>query len=183
MKARSLPPAAFVRSLVDYNPATGLLTWRARSAAMFKSNRTSAEDKARAWNNRFAGEPALSTVAVDGYLKGCLVGQHVRAHRVAWLIAHGSEPDEIDHLNGDRADNRLCNLRSVSCSLNNRNRRRPLTNKSGVVGVCWAPSANAWLAYAHHTHLGRFRTRAEAQAAREAALLMNGYTPRHGSAV
>ena len=72
-----------------------------------------------------------------GYKKINVDGTQYRAHRLAWLYVYGSWPkQEIDHINGSRADNRIANLRDVSTSVNQQNRRRPQSNnRSGVLGV------------------------------------------------
>ncbi|WP_395444039.1 HNH endonuclease signature motif containing protein [Caulobacter sp. UC70_42] len=58
------------------------------------------------------------------------------AHRLAWLLTHGEWPEhEIDHINGDRSDNRLVNLRPATRQQNMINRRMHKSNKLGVKGV------------------------------------------------
>lgn len=70
------------------------------------------------------------TITFWGY---CAIGyrnKHYTAHRLAWLYIHGEWPDcDIDHINGNRSDNRICNLRAVSRTINNQNRRSITTNK------------------------------------------------------
>jgi hypothetical protein len=72
-----------------------------------------------------------------GYIVVCFKGKHYKSHRVAWLLAHGSWPEgEIDHINGDKLDNRLCNLRDVSKSVNQQNlKQAKADNKVGLLGV------------------------------------------------
>mgnify|MGYP001076453336 CR=1 FL=1 len=74
----------------------------------------------------------------NGYLHFHFAGKKRGAHRLAWLYVHGSWPEhDVDHINGIRSDNRICNLRDVSRSVNLQNQRRPAShNKStGVLGV------------------------------------------------
>lgn len=81
-----------------------------------------------------------------GKVAGCIKSGYVvirvdsilyRAHRLAWLYEHGKWPDgEIDHINGIKNDNRLCNLRDVSVQKNRQNQiRARRNNKSGFLGV------------------------------------------------
>lgn len=64
-------------------------------------------------------------------------GTRVYAHRVAWMLHFGCEPSgEIDHINGDRSDNRISNLRDVTASLNRANLQKATSRNSiGVLGV------------------------------------------------
>jgi hypothetical protein len=71
-----------------------------------------------------------------GYRQVAFKGRIYSVHRLIWAIHHGQSPDgEVDHINGDRSDNRICNLRLASSSQNNQNRRLSSRNKSGVKGV------------------------------------------------
>jgi hypothetical protein len=72
-----------------------------------------------------------------GYAQVSIDGKKVLAHRLAWLYMHGSLPkDEIDHKNGNRADNRIDNLRESDRQSNNHNSRiARKTSESGVLGV------------------------------------------------
>lgn len=83
----------------------------------------------------------------SGYWKLTIDGRHYRSHRLAWLYVHGVHPAEhIDHLNGERADNRLANLRAVSSAVNSQNLRAAKSNsKTGLLGVHWS-QRNKWVA-------------------------------------
>lgn len=74
-----------------------------------------------------------------GYIAIRIDGQDYTAHRLVWLYVHGSEPSGyIDHINGDRADNRLANLRDVSQMVNMQNVYAAKSNsKTGLRGVSW----------------------------------------------
>lgn len=107
-----------VRRLLDYDPDTGLFTWRERPRSMFATL-----NACNTWNTRFAGRPAMWRLDAQGYHSGKLFGRHYKAHRLALCIINGRWPsDEVDHMNLDRADNRLCNLREASRAENMRNR-------------------------------------------------------------
>lgn len=96
------------------------------------------------------------------------------AHRIAWLLYYGEEPNMIDHINGNRADNRIENLRSVTPRVNSQNRRRPQKDtRSGFLGVDQARGTKNWRASIQtdgkRVRLGSYETREEAYAAYVAA--------------
>ena len=67
-------------------------------------------------------------------------------HRIAYYMVHGNCPDYIDHINNDKLDNRVENLRSVTSTQNQCNHLLKKTNKSGVKGLSWAKTQNKWFA-------------------------------------
>lgn len=86
----------------------------------------------------------LNKVAGCKYSEGYIVvsvpgGRRFSAHRLIWLWVYGEWPKhEIDHINGNRSDNRIENLRDVTRSVNGENRRAAdITNKSGILGASW----------------------------------------------
>jgi hypothetical protein len=100
-------------------------------------------------------------------------------------MIHGYWPDEIDHINGDRADNRLSNLREVSNIENQRNKVLPRNNKSGHIGVSWNKDSKKWMARITINYklkqVGQFSTIEEAVAARKEAERKFGFSERHGA--
>lgn len=83
----------------------------------------------------------------DGYLNISLHGKKWKSHRLAWLYVYGKFPEqEIDHINGIKSDNRLCNLRQATRSQNCTNRGMPSHNKSGFKGVQWRQHAKKFCA-------------------------------------
>lgn len=182
MGAKPLPPQALLRQLLDYNPDTGALTWKwQESCDAFESEW--AKDR---FNDNVAGSPAICGRSTIGYLKGQIRGQSVYAHRVIWKLVHGYDPATIDHINGDRSDNRISNLRDVEFATNMRNTAsRPGQN---VVhqGVYWEPDRKKWRAEIgggsrnHKKRLGRFSTKDEAIKARKEAEQALGYHENHG---
>lgn len=173
-----------VRQLLDYDPDTGTLTWRARSP---KDHPNLAPAIVDMFNTNWAGKAAGSTCS-QGYtqVKITLNGHPFvfKGHRLAWVLHHGQWPrQEIDHINGRRSDNRIENLRDVSALVNSRNRSRHPKNTSGHWGVRW--TRGAWEAKfrtstANH-YMGRFPKREDAIAAvRAKAKELGLYTDRHG---
>ena len=80
---------------------------------------------------------AAGTTRTDGYVCLYLRGSWIMAHQAAWVLHYGRFPTgEIDHINGDRSDNRLVNLRDVPPTYNKQNIRRPLARSHlQVLGV------------------------------------------------
>lgn len=167
--------AETVRELIEYDPATGTLSWKLRNRLCFTSDRACST-----WNAQNAGKPALTSGQSNGYLRGSIFKQGALAHRVAFAIAYGRWPSEIDHINGDKSDNRLENLREVTRAENMRN--LPRRKKSGaVMGVSQTPNGKAWVArIGDSIRLGTFATEDAAIAARREAMAQRGYHPNHG---
>jgi len=116
---------------LDYNPKTGIFTWN--------KDRTGGVKK---------GDIAGTISHRDGYVMiGCKM-KRISAHRIAWFMFYGSIPDdkEIDHINNDRKDNRIVNLRLCTHAENQRNRRLASNNTSGYKGVVWNIKERKWVA-------------------------------------
>lgn len=81
------------------------------------------------------GEP-IGRKDKDGYLSLHVRGRSYRAHHVAWALTYGEWPEMIDHINGDRADNRIANLRKATCMQNSHNQRKAHRDSAhGLLGV------------------------------------------------
>lgn len=70
--------------------------------------------------------------------------KHIPVHRLVWVMHGGGEADLVDHINGDRSDNRIENLRSVTVQQNAYNRPRQINSQSQFKGVYWEPQRNKW---------------------------------------
>lgn len=169
------PSPEIMRELLRYDPESGKLFWLPRDQSWFECRRSYST-----WNSRFAGREAFITERPDGYKIGRILGLNCRAHRAIWAIHYGAWPaDQIDHINGNRADNRLSNLREANNAENQRNRGAQGNNTSGVKGVSWNKSNSRWQAHikvsGRKYHLGYFGSIEDAATARASA------TPRmHG---
>jgi hypothetical protein len=153
-----------LRGYVDYNPATGVFVWRRRSGS------TRGE---RIWNARYAGTVAGSSDS-NGYQRLTINYRSYLAHRLAWLYVHGEWPPKyIDHIDRDRSNNRIANLRPATQSQNKANEVLRTTNTSGYRGVGWEARAGKWFAKivrdGRQVHLGYFSDKLEAARARDAA--------------
>lgn len=164
--ATHTPTIAELRGLIAYEAETGRLTWRVRAIDTFSS-----KSAADSWNTRYAGRPALATENGKGHLKGSIYDRQYFAHRVAWAIHYGFWPSQIDHINGDRADNRICNLREATTRQNSRNRKAG--GESKFLGVSRSANGKRWRAYIHlagrTVALGTFDREEDAARAYDAA--------------
>jgi len=122
----------------------------------------------------------------QGYRRIHLIGKVYRAHRLAWFYAYGEWPmAEIDHINGDRSDNRISNLRPCTHQQNNHNQPIRKNNRSGVKGVHFNRKAGKWhgqvcLNYRIH-HVGLFdELEAAANAVRAKRDELHGRFANHG---
>lgn len=174
-KQKKMPKLSLFRSLVSFDAETGIFTWMPRPADMFP-----APHHAVTWNKRFAGKRAFCTLSHNGYMYGALFEENFSTHRLAWYFVKGKAPVEVDHINGDRTDNRICNLRNVSRGENCKNASKQKRNTSGVPGVSWDPVNAKWQVRIGHKHLGRYVDFAEAVSVRKRAELKNGFHINHG---
>ena len=174
-----------LRKLLRYEPETGKLFWKERTPDMFEDSKQTAEHKCSRWNSRLAGKEAFNGINIEGYKRGLIWSRQYIAHRIAWAVHHGSWPEQqIDHINGVKTDNRMCNLRDVSATENGRNRTLQANSTSGVTGVNWNKGARKWRACIRvqqkYVYLGHYRAIDDAIAARKAAEIEHGFHPNHG---
>lgn len=108
-----------LKELLEYNPETGVF---------IRKKQTS---------NSHIGDIAGGINSKIGYHQISIEGVRMYSHRLAWLYIYGSFPEkEIDHVNGIRSDNRICNLRTVDRQLNEQNKNKANKNNlSGFRGV------------------------------------------------
>ena len=185
MTDKKPPSPSVLRQLIDYDPETGALVWRVRGVSFFTDGKKSAIQSMRRWNTRYAGKAALNYKGTQGYFRGEIFGEAYRAHRVAWAIYSGSWPEnEIDHINGNRSDNRIANLRSATSQENSKNRAISIKNTSGANGVSWREDHSRWVASINKNgklkYIGSFKSKNEAIQARAKANAECGYHVNHG---
>lgn len=137
--------------VLRYEPDTGLFWWKIKT-----SNRCNVKKPAGSINNGYV------LITVDGI--------RYRAHRLAWVYINKKwPPDFIDHINGNRTDNRIANLREVDCKTNNENLRESRSNnKTGYLGVSYFKPMKKYRASIQASgklkHLGYFDDPEEAHA-------------------
>ena len=152
--------------LFHYNPYTGELRNRVRRAQRAK-----------------VGELA-GTVGTGGYRITAILDKSFTVHRLIFLMMAGYLPEQVDHINGVRDDNRWENLRAVDQSGNSKNARMPSRNTTGVVGVALHPLGYQAYIGSGARRLNKFyKTLEEAIAWRKSKELELGYHENHGRAM
>lgn len=164
-----LPTADYLHECFDYDPVTGVLTWKTRPLSHFKN-----EWACNIWNFKFSGKPA-GGLSTSGHIRISVDNRRIYAHRLAWVMRTRKWPvEEIDHANGNPADNRWENLREASKQEQqwNRHQRGSLPR-----GVCRSRNKRLFLAYItegkgrHRSrYIGSYGTPEEAHAAWLAAV-------------
>lgn len=175
---RKMPPAGMLHEMLHHDP-DGSLYWKERPATYFaESDRFSQDALARMWNGKCAGKRADRPTADGRYRVVGMIGGRYLAHRVVWMMTYGTDPQVIDHINGDGQDNRVCNLRSVDHAENSKNRAIGKNNSSGHMGV--ARHKRKWKAKIGGRFLGLYDSVEQALAARKEAERQLGYHVNSG---
>lgn len=119
--------AETLRTLLSYDPETGMFTWLKRRNGV------------KSMTAGYTGN--------DGYVSIRINAKLYKAHRLAWLYVNGTWPEHhIDHANGVASDNRIANLRVATHAENLRNRGMNKNNRSGYKGVHWHCRNKKWRA-------------------------------------
>lgn len=152
--ATKIMTAQRVREVLSYDPETGVFTW-----AVHRSPKARRGDVA-------------GSIYSNGYRVIGLDNRVMLAHRLAWLYVNGVMPTmHIDHINGDKTDNRIANLRDVSRTANMQNRSRVHVDKvsCNLLGATWDKTWGNWKAQLQSKgktiYLGRYKTAEEAHLA------------------
>jgi len=164
-RAKPNPPLEVLNKFLRYDPITGMLHWNVQRSGAINST--------------------AGYVNHSGYVVVMLLGKAYMAHRIAWNIYFGCDPDgQVDHKNRNRSDNRIENLRLASVCQNAQNRKLHANNSSGAPGVNWINGISKWRAEiganGSTIRLGYFMSKESAISARmEAALKFHGefYSP------
>lgn len=162
-----------VSRLLKYDTETGKLYWKSRV------------DNAGGFNVKFAGKEAFTSTERKGYKNGRINGDNMKAHRVAWAIHYGEWPeDQIDHINGDKSDNRICNLRPATNEYNCRNKGMSSRNTSGYNGVSLCKRRGVWVGKYKKDYIdinvGTFNCPTSAGIAVMRAQMKDGFNDGHG---
>ena len=161
-KSKPLPPLEELQKVLSYNPETGVFTWIVSPS------------------------PRAPAGSVAGYINPSRGYRRIKfqdgiwaTHRLAWLFGTGEDPGDltVDHINRNKLDNRLVNLRLATQAQQNMNKGLRSNNTSGFKGVCWHRENRKWRAKVYikgkGKHLGYFATKEEAVEAYQKAAADN----------
>ena len=167
------PTQAEIKEFLIYDPETGIFKWKYREK--FKTVSAKA-----AWNSRFPGTIA-GTPDTKGHTMIAIHNRLYSAHRLAFIYVHGFDPpQEIDHRNRVKGDNKITNIRMANGTENNINKGLQKNNTSGVCGVIWHSKSQTWHTWITKNRkkhwLGQFKIFTEAVRARYNAEAKYGFT-------
>ena len=154
-----------VKEFMNYDPETGILTWKHRDRKWCKDERSY-----NSWNTSHYNKICGSIHPNSGYNNIRIFNKTYRTHRIIWLYVYGTWPnDQLDHINGNRQDNRLCNLRECTNSENQQNKKIRKDNSSGFMGVSFSKKSQKFQSHikvnTKSLHLGLFDDAKEAHEA------------------
>jgi hypothetical protein len=156
----------FIKSILDYNPETGVFIFLPKLPEMFNGGKISKEQESRRWNTRYANKPT-GNLTDKGYIKIIIFRKHYPAHVLAWLFMTGEWlPYQVDHKDKNPKNNCFSNLRAADQSQQMANRKVFKNNRLGTKGVRFRPKENKYQARiscnGKSYHLGLFNTEKEA---------------------
>lgn len=174
---------SIIRDALEYNYKTGDLIWKKRPRFHFKT-RTAMNN----FNKRWAGS-LIRNIGNDGYYRLSIDHHRYKAHRIIWFLHYGSFPSQyIDHLDGNKLNNKIDNLRDVTIQENAKNTKINVKSKTKIMGVGWHKMSKKWRARIKHTcngekkehYLGVFDNFFDACCARKSAENKYGFHKNHG---
>lgn len=156
----------YLKEILHYTPDTGEFIWKVRIAR-------------RVHIGDIAG-----CLSPRGYITIVISGKIYLAHRLAFLYMTGVMPEQADHDNHIRNDNKWKNLNKATNTTNQRNQSLFKNNKSGCMGVCWSKASNKWVASikvnGKRIYLGLHSELADAAKVRKTAEIKYGFHSNHG---
>ena len=167
-----------LKKYLRYDDERGCLIWNERDSHDFVNVAAYVS-----WNKRFANK-VVGSKNTNGHVVTRVKNVPVLVHIAVYAIVTGEYPnDEIDHIDHDKTNNRMNNLRVVSRVDNSRNMPKRIDNKTGETGVFFDKSRSKYVAQVGGRNLGRFNTVNEAAVVAKEARLVSGYHQNHGVSI
>lgn len=168
MNRIKLPKQSRLQEIFNYDAKSGFLYRKINTSSRGRIGKCGHLDKSQGYHNVYVDSTRYKT------------------HRIIWKLYYGEfdENLEIDHINGNRSDNRIVNLQAKTLQENQKNRKISINNKSGVIGVSYNKRQKVWQARIGHNnkdiHLGFYLKKKDAVKARKEAEILYGYHQNHG---
>lgn len=124
MRTDEILSQEYLQSIFDYKD--GNLYWKKRKG------------------KKLAGD--IAGTKSHHYWQVCINYKIYRNHRLIWIYHNGTNPNYIDHINGETFDNRIENLRDCNLNQNLFNKKKNKNNSSGIKGISWSKQKNRWRA-------------------------------------
>jgi len=172
-KRKALPTQSYLEECFEVK--SGGIYWKERPSYHFTSG------VGKASGAKLAGNKVVGRTASKGYRQVRLEGVSYYLHRLVYKLTHDTEPELIDHIDGDCENNHPTNLRSASHSENKFNRKKPKNNSSGYKGVSFHKKNKKWVSQLNykgkHIHIGCFDSPKNAHLAylKKAQSLVGGF--------
>lgn len=162
---------AMLRRLLICDAEAGTLHWRERTPDLFTDGGHSAQHNAAKWNTRYANREGFTALR-NAYKVGAIFYRQLYAHRVIWTMIQDRWPiGEIDHIDGNRLNNKISNLREAANGENRLNHGGKRGSSSPYIGIKKSRRKNHWCAAVTHDHatiyVGTFPTPEAAALARD----------------
>lgn len=166
------PDISDIKKVIEYDPETGLFTRKVTRGR---------------WKKGSTAGTIYRSQAGREYIQINICGRLMFGHRLAYLYMTGSDPYQIDHIDGNGLNNKWDNLRNVTPQENLRNQKLNAKNTSGQMGVWLIKKRQKWCAEikvnSKKIHLGTFARKSEAIKARKHAERKYNFHPNHGRVV
>jgi len=158
-----------IRKHLAYDAKTGIITW---------IKKTSNQSRVK------VGDEAGYLNTGHGYRSIKFKDRQYQGHRLAFVLMYEKIPEEVDHINHNKTDNRWANLRPATHKINGQNQSMKVNNKSGFTGVCWDKTKSKWVSNitvkGKQKNLGVFDDLQDAINCRKEANIKYGYHKNHG---
>lgn len=171
-----------LKDLIFCNVETGKFYWKHRPEKYFPTYKSYKQ-----WNGAWDGKEAFTSFDKKKYKVGAIFNKSYKAHRIIWFYAYGEWPNQLDHINGMKSDNRLLNLRNVNNSENRKNMGIQKNNTSGIRGISWSNRDKYWVSKItvdkKEITLGYFKNLEDAKISRKNAEKEHGFHINHGDKI